>query len=73
MDPKTEENTEKVLKDQNGGHTLEDTTTLYLYFIVQTDNNEQSDTLNISDYPTHYLFVGVDDVWLVARILRNVI
>lgn len=62
VDPKTEENTEKVLKDQNSGHTLEDTTTLYLYFVVQTDNNEQSDTLDITHYPTHYLFVGVDDV-----------
>lgn len=62
VDPKTEENTEKVLKDQNSGHTLEDTTTLYLYFAVQTDNNEQSDTLNITHYPTHYQFVGVDDV-----------
>lgn len=54
--------TQKVLKDQNSGHTLEDTTTLYLYFVVQTDNTEQSDTLNITHYPTHYLFVGVDDV-----------
>lgn len=73
VDPKTEENTEKVLKDQNSGTHFG--RHHYIVFVLCSANRQQW-TKWYSQYhplPNPLSICWGRWCWLVARILRNVI